>query len=906
MDKTNDYKNNFKNGHFKVSQIVDSSTYSSKFNNCNADRFNNGHQATISNRKQSIITDLIPYPSSSISTTIERALDISDLNQAQLNGSEIISLKSIVNVDKLKEHGQNPSPKCEKLKLSSIMLPISSSSQNQQQSIPKMKIPFDNEQIVRVVKFLKERKECATQTAQREYCNQYVQANVALESNIKEQKIDLNRSNQTLRNQLDQLSYVIEQMSKERSSTHLQLHSLQKLITVKELKIEETKAENEKYLADNDELRFTIKNIEKLINDYQRNLTIKSTENDELRVELNQMSTDKNNLSSQLEQMQKELLTKNNLIQELNKTNEINQVELLSLHNNLQTFGRQTSKANIEVETFEQQLIPDKNAEISSVQIMNRNHCRIINKQKIVCLLEKCAKLKNDFLQSKQTFLFEITQFVEHFHKLKRDTVEQLHSTLMNDNFSLRLNETKIRYENEIEQLKNQMQLQCEKMANLLNKQLEEKSTINENLKIQLDSLTAENVTLKETNKAFQTKIVELNECYTRLSEESAKTTVDTEQYRQQLKNAHDELNGARSQIRELSQQCFDLDHLRNENDGLRKMVTLLNEDKSLLKCRVDELNVLANETAQNRTQLDNIETHLQKSSAELIQERKAKQLLMDELNQFEIELNNRRDKIVNLESNIQMITKRYRELSQQINNKRMCDQYCQVDHETTSPSILIDLQNVLIQRETQINNQNELLAQLKVENDRNKKLKEEMQIQLELLEQKINEKDETLRMYDEMPSKEISTQLNELQNDLIHERERSKGLGQSLFNEKRMNIKLKKEIERIQNQNETKIKGSELEKDLDEFDHETLNSELKKNVENLKLLLGEIDKRRKLNSNHATSSVENSTNSISNCSNSLKETLANLSGDQYGNDFIIQMLDFDQENMNDTETNSK
>ncbi|KAJ6220441.1 hypothetical protein RDWZM_006253 [Blomia tropicalis] len=776
MDKTNDYKNNLKNGHFKVSQIVDSSTYSSKFNNCNADRFNNEHQATISNRKQSIITDLIPYPSSSISTTIERALDISDLNQAQLNGSEIISLKSIVNVDKLKEHGQNPSPKCEKLKLSSTMLPISSSSQNQQQSIPKMKIPFDNEQIVRVVKFLKERKECATQTAQREYCNQYVQANVALESNIKEQKIDLNRSNQTLRNQLDQLSYVIEQMSKERSSTHLQLHSLQKLITVKELKIEETKAENEKYLADNDELRFTIKNIEKLINDYQRNLTIKSTENDELRVELNQMSTDKNNLSSQLEQMQKELLTKNNLIQELNKINEANQVELISLRNNLQTFGRQISKANIEVETLEQQLIPDKNAKISSVQIMNRNHCRIINKQKIVCLL----------------------------------------------------------------------------------------------------------------------------------SEESAKTTVDTEQYQQQLKNAHDELNGARSQIRELSQQCFDLDHLRNENDGLRKMVTLLNEDKSLLKCRVDELNVLANETAQNRTQLDNIETQLQKSSAELIQERKAKQLLMDERNQFEIELNNRRDKIVNLESNIQMITKRYRELSQQINNKRMCDQYCQVDHETTSPSILIDLQNVLIQRETQINNQNELLAQLKVENDRNKKLKEEMQIQLELLEQKINEKDETLRMYDEMPSKEISTQLNELQNDLIHERERSKGLGQSLFNEKRMNIKLKKEIERIQNQNETKIIGSELEKDLDEFDHETLNSELKKNVENLKLLLGEIDKRRKLNSNHATSSVENSTNSISNCSNSLKETLANLSGDQYGNDFIIQMLDFDQENMNDTETNSK
>ncbi|KAH9394963.1 hypothetical protein TYRP_005027 [Tyrophagus putrescentiae] len=413
-----------------------------------------GGPATSNQTNHNVINDLIPYPSSAISTIIEK-----------VNGTDSVYFESgrIVNHNPTtRSPGQPQSPlegtkrrsKLESNRLKkaeAISSKIRSTTINLVLPLRPLLVKYKlyhnsrvmrNDDIVRIVKLLQEKRENSTQTEERQQpvqqCNQYVQVSFAEEegdaSDGRETEsaatdnhlsrrpstvAELTRSNQTLRGTVDQLSYIVEQMSKERSATTLQMHSLSKTVTAREAKIAELVAEREKVLADNDELRFAMRNIESLLADYQSSLAARAEEAAATRKDLAAAIVERTDLLSTLEQTRAELRTKDDLLAELYRVNALNQQEMASARAYCAGLAEQLTRSSAEAAAT---LLATKTdlerrlEEVRSEEAAKGDHRllqeRQSSRQRLQSVQANCADLRTNL------------------HALRASTVEELQSAM--------------------------------------------------------------------------------------------------------------------------------------------------------------------------------------------------------------------------------------------------------------------------------------------------------------------------------------------------------------------------------------------------------------------------------------------------------------------------------------------
>lgn len=441
-----------------------------------------GGPATSNQTNHNVINDLIPYPSSAISTIIEKVNGTdsvyfesgrivnhnhnpttrspgqpqsplegtkrrSKLESNRLKKAEAISFENTINHDQSSPATSTPTSQVQTVSQQSsdekvVVCNNSNSSNNKNSPKSTTRASFDSDDIVRIVKLLQEKRENSTQTEERQQpvqqCNQYVQVSFAEEegdaSDGRETEsaatdnhlsrrpstvAELTRSNQTLRGTVDQLSYIVEQMSKERSATTLQMHSLSKTVTAREAKIAELVAEREKVLADNDELRFAMRNIESLLADYQSSLAARAEEAAATRKDLAAAIVERTDLLSTLEQTRAELRTKDDLLAELYRVNALNQQEMASARAYCAGLAEQLTRSSAEAAAT---LLATKTdlerrlEEVRSEEAAKGDHRllqeRQSSRQRLQSVQANCADLRTNL------------------HALRASTVEELQSAM--------------------------------------------------------------------------------------------------------------------------------------------------------------------------------------------------------------------------------------------------------------------------------------------------------------------------------------------------------------------------------------------------------------------------------------------------------------------------------------------
>ena len=444
-----------------------------------------GGPATSNQTNHNVINDLIPYPSSAISTIIEKVNGTDSVYlesgrivnhnpttrspgqpQSPLEGTkrrskpesnrlkkaEAISLENTINHDQSSPATSTPTSQVQTVSQQSsdekvVVCNNSSNNNNNNNNSPKSttRASFDSDDIVRIVKLLQEKRENSTQTEERQQpvqqCNQYVQVSLQAEEEEEGDASDgretesaatdnhlsrrpstvaeLTRSNQTLRGTVDQLSYIVEQMSKERSATTLQMHSLSKSVTAREAKIAELVAEREKVLADNDELRFAMRNIESLLADYQSSLAARAEEAAATRKDLAAAIVERTDLLSTLEQTRAELRTKDDLLAELYRVNALNQQEMTSARAYCAGLAEQLTRSSAEAAAT---LLATKTdlerrlEEVRSEEAAKGDHRllqeRQSSRQRLQSVQANCADLRTNL------------------HALRASTVEELQSAM--------------------------------------------------------------------------------------------------------------------------------------------------------------------------------------------------------------------------------------------------------------------------------------------------------------------------------------------------------------------------------------------------------------------------------------------------------------------------------------------
>lgn len=301
------------------------------------------------------LSQLIPYPSSAISTSIERP---NGTIVDDVDGPSSLLPPIAVGGQKRSKIGN----KASKLLSSSPKTTINSENSQILSSNLQSNIPTNTLQALdvdRIVRLLTNKKEVETQTINHdnhkikvEKINQFVQVNMSNEeesSAIDPNMFELRRSNQSLKGQLEQLGYVVEEMSKERSTIQLHLHSTQKNIAVKELKIKELEAECNKIAAHNDAAKFSIANLESQLVNYREQIQEQVNQYDLLRVEVEQMKRERNQLIDQNNKLKSDNVQKDMLIAKLSSTTSIVNPDVKN-NANLAIIQEQLRQANVEIE----------------------------------------------------------------------------------------------------------------------------------------------------------------------------------------------------------------------------------------------------------------------------------------------------------------------------------------------------------------------------------------------------------------------------------------------------------------------------------------------------------------------------------------------------------------------------
>lgn len=503
----------------------------------------------------SIYHELIPYPTSLISTIIENA-DEHNMNRSTINKAR---KERLISTKKRKQLFNQTSQSSLETDRESI-----ASQQDNNNIINDSQICFDKFDISQIVKRLQEKIDSSTQTNVNEKCNQFTQVNF---SNGGDEttavRAEQQRTNQSLRNQIQQLNYIIEEMSKERSNHNIYVHGLQKQLNDKEIKIKKYDDDNKKLLADKEELIMAVKNSEIKLSNFQQEALLIRKENESLKLKQNQfsMTPDLSNLMNQ----------KDTTINELNNHILAYQQENIRLNSNIRFL-------NERLQTMEKS---DKNVDainnkVQAKQILINNRLKIFKSD--------CSKLRQQLNELKVHFKKTLGDIV-------RDNADNITEEIMPLISSLLAPPKNCRNCNELI-------LEMNKLKQF-NQQLLQENMQKNNDAYFFEQLRCENEKLKVHNVKLKDDVQSMNETLNELQIE-----YETSQLR---------INQCNSTIRQLQNESRnnpDMELLQSENGELREQIESLKRSNSVIKekyeqiCR--ELNINGNDRATNLPQIQN------------------------------------------------------------------------------------------------------------------------------------------------------------------------------------------------------------------------------------------------------------------------------------------------------------
>nr|XP_027194540.1 putative leucine-rich repeat-containing protein DDB_G0290503 isoform X1 [Dermatophagoides pteronyssinus] len=819
----------------KVTSIVDKNNHGSSNHSIHRKnyplRIDTINRTKLDTSYDSIMNELIPYPFSCISTIIEKVnKDGTTINP---NNVELTTKKRY----RKKRNSLHKQPSQSTISQSShdtvdgeSIASISSfchnnlashEIENSQNSSFNNNQSFDQLDISNIVKRLCEKSDQSTQTnpviSMVEKCNQYVQANIPLNSGDTI-RIEQQQSNQALRNQINQLTYIIEEMSKERSNRDLHMHQLQKQLIMMEKRIKEFENEKQQQLNnEQSELRKTpvvTKTDETIMVAYQQEISIIKLENEQLKQRLNEMIAIQHENSKLINQ-------KDDIINNMTIHMNAYQQENNRLNNELSRYNQQP------IDKIE---IDDNNRKIpyeqmkDNVMVIHEKHegfklkkdAILLFKHRLYSIQNDCRLLQQQLNELRTTAVNNNKIFVE---KL---LTEQLSNTLMLQFNEIKSETSRLKRLNEqllqekLHEKDRNIQLNCEFQSCL------------SHLRNENEHLKQMNIGLENKSKTFQNQMDEL---------------------RQEYDNSLGQINECNHTIKELYDKITNYEigkqrelEIQQEIFELKELVVKMEESNQTLKSKHEQLLLqcekYTSEINENRTDIE----RLTKQNLALHEENEKYRKKIDSVPQQSDDniINDRNINAISPQDDLHTTTVHY---DYHRNNNDNDDDY----------NINDDIKQVIMQKESIIREQDIKLIELG-------KQIECLCCERSELENRINQSIQSSQLK-EMEIKRLNMAMNDhnngnqqidqrillLETELAKEKERSKGLSLALAKEKLQSSSSKNLVENLSHQQQqTSVSNENLEHSSPQQQqqqqkpliklHSSVN-ELKKEFQNFKII---------------------------------------------------------------------
>lgn len=283
--------------------------------------------------------------------------------------------------------------------------------------------------------------------------------------------------------------------------------------------------------------------------------------------------------------------------------------------------------------------------------------------------------------------------------------------------------------------------------------------------------------TLNETIDKNRAELTKMKNNVDELGEEVNKLTLERDDSAKKVIDFASKLNDYEATVAK-QRALIEENQLRYE--VAQNQIACLRQDNQTLKTQ----QTLISETNKMEAKFDSsrLEAQLKEMSDRIELQVKTNETLLAENNQLKQELQTKRDQITSLESSIQILTKKYREFVQ---SGYGGDGDIGVMEEVSVSTMLDDLgrlQRLLMDKDKLLQAQNDRLVQFDFEqrNLLGKLAHYETDNEFERLVQE---------------NKALLEQIESLRKELKREKDRSSGLSESIFNEKRTNKKLQDQL---------------------------------------------------------------------------------------------------------------
>ncbi|XP_075585052.1 uncharacterized protein LOC124494826 isoform X2 [Dermatophagoides farinae] len=582
----------------KVTSIVDKNNHGStdhsiyQNNLLRIDPISRTKLDTSSSPYNSIMNELIPYPSSCISTIIEKANKDGTIISSNIKESSITRAKKRSkkkgNLFKQSSQSTISQSSHDNVDGESIISSISNCQNNcashetNSQNL-NFNQSFDKLDMRDIVRRLCEKSNQSTQTnviSMVEKCNQYVQVNIPIKDSSNTVRIEQQQSNQALRNQIKQLTYIIEEMSKERSNRDLYIHQLRKQLVMMETRLKEFENEKQQQLINSEqsELKQVMYNNSETViattttttTCHQKEISSIKLENEQLKQRLNEMITIRqdelklinekdnviNNMTIHVNGYQQENIRLNNELLRYHQQQQQQQQQ-----NKIETVDNNKNRKMIKDEQKDNVIVIHDNdnnkKHEQDLQLRKKDAIIVLFKHRLLAIHNECRRLQQQLNELRTTVVNNNKIFLQE----KNSTKQLLSNTLM---IQL-LDETK----SEIIRLKRMNE-------QLLQEKLHEKDrNIQLNCEFQscISHLRNENDQLKQMNNVLENTL----------------QTFQNKDEQQEFGHSSEQVNECNSKIKELEQNQL---RSHEENFQLKEFIGKMEENNNVLQMKHEQLSM--------------------------------------------------------------------------------------------------------------------------------------------------------------------------------------------------------------------------------------------------------------------------------------------------------------------------
>lgn len=305
--------------------------------------------------------------------------------------------------------------------------------------------------------------------------------------------------------------------------------------------------------------------------------------------------------------------------------------------------------------------------------------------------------------------------------------------------------------------------------------------------------------TLNDTLDKNRVELIKLKNNIDELNEEVNKLTLERDDSAKKVIDLASKLNEYQATV---SKQRALIEEHQLRLEVAQNQISSLNQDNQTLKTQ----QTFSNEFNLAETKFDSnkIETQLKEMSDKIELQVKTNETLLVDNNHLKQKLQSKHDHITSLESSIQILTKKYREFVQSnIGGDGGINAIDEVNISTMLDD-LARLQRLLIDKDKLIHSQNDRLVQFDFE-------------QRSVLNKlaKFESNSELVRF--EKENKALLEQTESLRKELKREKERSSGLSESIFYEKRNNRKLQNQLKSSMKQHSAQHEDQGTQTDLND-----------------------------------------------------------------------------------------